>query len=399
MTKIDTFIQGLIFIILLITFNLFGEFNYKVYGQTDDFLKYSADVLSSEVMNGQTVRKLIGNVVLNQKNYVLKSDLGTFFQEENRFTFEGSVEFDDGVKKLISDKVVYDNNEKTFYFDKGIKLIKGKNILTADKGIYYNNEKRSYCEGNVKFIDSVQTFTCGRAEFFEESENIIAYDNIIFNNFNENITIMGGKGSYFGKEDFIEVSEKPVMVLKENDTEMTVTGEKLEFFNEPSKVIATENVEILRDNLKARCNIAEYIMKNGDEKIILKEEPVIFQDGSDIRGRQIELFLKDKNIYKLDVIEDAVATMTADTLDYENELKGKNIYIFLKANKIEKMTAERNAESVYYLFENGESKGANTVSGERITLYFTGEDIERVIVEGGGEGIFYPSHIVNELKE
>ena len=378
MTKIDIFIQGLIFIILLITFNLFGEFNCKVYGQTDDFLKYSADVLSSEVMNGQTVRKLIGNVVLNQKNYILKSDLGTFFQEKNRFTFEGSVEFDDGVKKLISDKVVYDNNEKTFYFDKGIKLIKGKNILTADKGIYYNNEKRSYYEGNVKFIDSVQTFTCGKAEFFEESENIIAYDNLIFNNFNENITIMGGKGNYFGKEDFIEVSEKPVMVLKENDTEMTVTGEKLEFFNEPSKVIASENVEILRDNLKARCNIAEYIMKNGEEKIILKE---------------------DKNIYKLDVIEDAVATMTADTLDYENELKGKNIYIFLKSNKIEKMIAERNAESVYYLFENGESRGANTVSGERITLYFTGEDIERVIVEGGGEGIFYPSHIVNELKK
>ncbi|NVM05220.1 MAG: hypothetical protein HWN67_23075 [Candidatus Helarchaeota archaeon] len=399
MKKIDIFFQKLTFIILLIVFNLIGIFSSRVYGQTDDILKYRADVFTSEVINGQTIRKLVGNVVLYQKNYTLKSDLGTFLQETDRFIFEGNVQFDDGMKKLISDKVVYDNNERIFYFDEGIKLIKDKKILTADRGIYYRDENRSYCEGNVKYVDSVQTFTCEKAEFFEESENINAYDNLVFNNFNENITITGGKGNYFGKEDFIEVSEKPVMILKEKNTEMTVSGEKLEFFNKLSKVIASRNVEISRENLKARCNIAEYIMKNGEEKIILKENPTIVQDGSDIKGEQIELFLKDRNIYKLDVIEDAVATMSADTLGYNNELKGKNIYIFLRENKIEKMVAERNAESIYYLFEDGESKGANTVSGERITLYFTDENIERVIVDGGGEGIFYPSHLVREPKK
>lgn len=399
MKKIDIFLQKFTFIILLTVFIFIGEFSSRVYGQTDDILKYHADVFTSEVINGQTIRKLVGNVVFYQKNYTLESDLGTFLQEKNRFVFEGNVQFDDGVKKVISDKVVYDNNERIFYFDEGIKLIKGEKILTADRGIYYRDENRSYCEGNVKYIDSVQTFACDKAEFFEGSENINAYDNLVFKNFNENVTIMGGKGNYFGEEDFMEVSENPVMILKEKDTEMTVSGEKLEFFNKLSKVIASRNVEILRENLKARCNIAEYIMENGEEKIILKENPIIVQNGSDIKGKQIELFLKDKNIYKLNVIEDAVATMTADTIGYNNELKGKNIYIFLKENKIEKMIAERNAESIYYMFEDGKSKGANTVSGERITLYFTDEDIERVIVDGGGEGIFYPSHLVREPKK
>jgi hypothetical protein len=78
-------------------------------------------------------------------------------------------------------------------------------------------------------------------------------------------------------------------------------------------------------------------------------------------------------------------------------LRGKNIYIFLDENKIEKMIAERNAKSVYYIFENGESKGANKVIGEKITIYFDKENIKNVMVDGESEGMFYPKNVIKEI--
>jgi len=323
--------------------------------------------------------------------------VGTFFQEEDRFIFEGNVRLNDGEKELISKKVIFDNNEKIFYFDEGLKLIKGDKILTADKGIYYRDEKKSYCKGNVKYVDSVQTITCGSAEFFEENENIFAYDDLIINNESENIIITGGRGKYSGKNDFMEVFDNPKIIFKENNTK--ITGEKVESFAKESKVIAMGNVEILKDNLKASCDIAEYTEENGEGKIKLKENPVIIQENSNIKGKEVELFLKDKNIYKVNVNGDAITTMGTDTKgDYENELRGKNIYILLKEDRIEKMIAEWNAESIYYIIEDGNFEGANKVSGERIILYFIDGEVKNVLVEGESEGIFYPKHLVNELK-
>ena len=80
-------------------------------------------------------------------------------------------------------------------------------------------------------------------------------------------------------------------------------------------------------------------------------------------------------------------------------LKGRDIYIFLNENKIEKMISERNAESIYFLFENGVSNGANKVSGERVTLYFEEGVIKKVLVDGQSEGIFYPPDMVKELQK
>ena len=400
MKIIKTFLRICIYLSIIVVFNFIEILHVKIFAQTDEILRYKADVFSSEVVDGETIRKLIGNVVLYQKNDTLKSRIGTFLQEKNKFIFEGNVQFDDGIKKIISEKVIYDNNKKIFYFEEGINLIKGNKFLTADKGIYYRDEKRAYCEGNVQYRDSLQTFTCRRAEFFEKDENINAYENIVFNNPDENITIKGEEGKYFSKENKIEITKNPIMILKEDNKAMTITAEKFEFFNVKSNAVALNNVEILRDNLKAKCEIAEYIVESGEEKIVLKENPVIIQNKSDIKGKQIDLFLKNKNIYKLNVIDDASATMDADTsgvYNYKNKLWGKNIYIFLDENKIEKMIAERNAKSVYYIFENGESKGANKVIGEKITIYFDKENIKNVMVDGESEGVFYPKNVIKEI--
>ena len=103
-------------VILFEGYTLIKGINDKTYGQSDDVLKYSADMLSSDIVDKNTVRRLSGNVVFYQRNYTLKSDFGSFFQEEDKFVFEGNVRFKDDEKELISKKVIYDNKEKIFYF-------------------------------------------------------------------------------------------------------------------------------------------------------------------------------------------------------------------------------------------------------------------------------------------
>ena len=137
-------------------------------------------------------------------------------------------------------------------------------------------------------------------------------------------------------------------------------------------------------------------MKVDDEaKIVLKENPVITEESSTIRGDLIEIFFVDNSISKLIAHNNAAAIIGADSSSgYYNELKGKTIFIYLREDTAERMVAERNAESIYYLPEAGEIKGANRATGEKITLLFTDGTIRRVLVDGESEGIFYPSHLL-----
>ncbi|MFC1558247.1 OstA-like protein [candidate division KSB1 bacterium] len=366
----------------------------------DKILNYKADLYEDDEIDGERVRKLTGNVKFVQGAYTLESDEGIFFLVSNRIVFEGNVRFYDGIKSLNADKVVYDNAKRIFYFDEGIELIRSGKVLRANRGIYYRDEGRSFCEGNVLFRDSVNTFKCDSAYFFEENENIKAFSNLIFDSADDEMTVTGEEGMYFSDRDFIEITDTPKLIIRGENSDVVITSERLDISAKESAVTARGNVEIVRDDLTARCAIANYVTEDDEVKIVLIENPIITEGSSTIRGDSIEIFFKDKNISKLIAHKNAEATIGADSSsEYYNELKGKTIFIYLQKDSAERMVAERNAESIYYLMEDGKIKGANRATGEKITLLFSEGTIKRVLVDGESEGIFYPSHLLKLMPD
>ena len=238
-------------------------------------------------------------------------------------------------------------------------------------------------------------FRCDSAYFFEDNENIKAFSNLVFDGADNEMTVMGEEGMYFSDRDFIEITDTPKLIMRGENSDVVITSERLDISVEESAVTASGNVEIVRDDLTARCAVAEYMKVDDEAKIVLKENPVITEESSTIRGDLIEIFFKDKSISKLIAHNNAAAIIGADSSSgYYNELKGKTIFIYLREDTAERMVAERNAESIYYLTEDGEIKGANRATGEKITLLFTDGTIRRVLVDGESEGIFYPSHLL-----
>lgn len=61
---------------------------------------------------------------------------------------------------------------------------------------------------------------------------------------------------------------------------------------------------------------------------------------------------------------------------------------------MDRIIVEYNATSLYYLYDKSKPNGVNSVSGDRVIMYFKDGKIERIAVISGVEGNYYPEKLV-----
>ena len=73
--------------------------------------------------------------------------------------------------------------------------------------------------------------------------------------------------------------------------------------------------------------------------------------------------------------------------------------MYFRANKLEQVDMQRNATSLYYLFDNKEPNGANKSSGDRIFIDFVQNDVNRIKIVGGVQGQYFPEKMINRHEQ
>jgi hypothetical protein len=67
--------------------------------------------------------------------------------------------------------------------------------------------------------------------------------------------------------------------------------------------------------------------------------------------------------------------------------------IYFKDNAIDKVIVENQATSWYHLIEEMHYKGLNKVTGDKISLFVSNNELRRIRIEskpGSSNGVFYP---------
>lgn len=337
----------------------------------------------------------------NAQEY-LKLEHADFVKGENRpsqgmvVIANGNVYFRQGNVEMFCQRVTWFKDQHKTIFEQDVKFDDGHKVLHANK-VFYNDQARiERAIGQVVFIDSLHKLTANMAVYDENKEKIMADNHVVITDNENEVVLTGQHAEYWRNKKYAVVTGNPVLIKTDSTglEEIRVTGKKMELYEGGQRTIVNDSVKITHINGRAYCNKAEYF--KSDNRVLLQQQPIVWQKHDRLSGKEIELYFKDRELSKVIITDHALVTSPTDTAEIEsriNKLSGDKITLSIENKALKDVLVEGKATSYYHIFENENYKGLNKIIGDKIMMYLSKGEIIRIIVEsepGISSGIFYP---------
>lgn len=372
--------------------------------------------------------KAIGDVILIDKQTVLKTTALSYDRELKNVSYSTGADISDKGNNLTSKIGVYNTASKVFTFKKNVHITNpGQGfILDADTLQYNSNSRLATFRGETKITtkDGVITskegsyntstgvmYFGGRAQVFSGdnaiSGNKIDYDeklklgvvtgDVKILNKKDSITVIGQKAYYRGNDGYSIVYGKPLMYQVVGIDTLFLKADTLISINDTIKKIkllkAYYHVELFRNDMQATCDSLVYNFN--DSTIYLFRNPILWNGANQLVSDSIWMVQKNGKMDAMHMHVNAFV-ISKDTIGNFNQLKGRQITAFFSNNHISKILVEGNAESIYNALE-GEKKlmGVNKSEAGSIVVLFKDDKLSTITYVTKPNAAFIPPQ---ELK-
>ena len=406
----------------------------------------SGDSLIGKVVDGESVREVIGNVKLNQGNVHVTCNKAIQYLARNEAELIGNVVAKQDTLTLKTEKGYYFGNLKKTKSTSGIILDDSKVVLSADSGEYFFDEARAFFQTNVNLIDSATKLYANKLTYFRDidksiavgdvrindGKNIITSDtlthfrktnysiadgNVSIKSLKDNITIIGSHLEDDGKLKYTLIDKNPLLIQvdttinKSEDSVKTVSIDTLfiksklmEGFRSETNIFkATDSVKILRGNFASINDLTTYY--RDEEKIItdkIKEDaprPKLWYENSQLTGDSITIYLKDGQITALDVNGNSfMLSQNKNFNERFDQTSSDSVYLFFSENRLQRADFSGKVQSIYYLYDEEEPNGLVKSTAQRAVIIFENNEVEQVRLYGSPTSEYHPEDKVAGLE-
>lgn len=313
----------------------------------------------------------------------LKSNRGTYFLRDKKFTAKTNVSVVNPDNKLDSNHLDYYTNTKLAYIygPSTVYNFKDSTKIYAERGFFDTNTDISYFVKNAKLFLKEKTVEADSLYYDKKKGFASANNKIRVIDTLQNMVIKGNYAEIFELQDSLFIIKKPVAIsILEKDSlymhgdTILMTGKK------DNRIVRTyHNVKIFKENLQGKCDSMHTSQTTGLTKMF--KNPILWSGKSQITGDSIQ-FLTNKETEQLDslkVIQNGFI-IQKDSVDPTNfnQIKGRNIYGKFLNNDLKNLLVKGNAESLYYN-RNEETQKLETITKEIASdIEFTLENNEIV---------------------
>ena len=365
-----------------------------------------ADSLIGKRVDGENIRELIGNVVLEQRDMLVYCDRAIHYPARNSAFLEGNVRVVDDTVTLLADQGYYDGNTGILDGEGNLFLDDGVTQLTAHYGKYYLDEKIAEFWENVVVDDPAGVIYSDHLVHRREKAFSTATGNVRVVDRDRGTTVYGGMLEYDSESGYSKMTDTPILVhIDTTDTGQTdtlvVNSITMESVMDDTvrKFIATDDVEMNRADLAARGQRSVYFTET--DELNLTGSPIMWYQHNQITGDSIHVRLEEQRLRTLEVYERSFVISKSDERypDRFNQLTGVDLTMWFEDDEIEKVEVRNQATSLYYLYEDMLPNGVNHVTGDRITLLFENGEIHELKIVGGIEGKYHPEILVRGREQ
>lgn len=304
------------------------------------------------------------NVILENPDFRLESDTLNYNTSTNVADIVGptKMKYREETDIFSTNGWYNTQNDQSMLLDRSLIVHKDGKSITGDT-IYYDKRKQfGTIYHNMQLTDSIQKTTlCGHYGYYDEAaESGMATDSALLIDWSSPDSLFLHADSMFTRTD-------------------TAKG---------NIVRAYYKVRMYKSDVQAVCDSLTYIEK--DSVMSLYNEPVMWNENQQISATLINVYLNDSTVDYAHLVNQAFVARQVDSISFD-QMSGKEIFAFMKDGEIYKVDVSGNAETVFYPKEDdGNIIGINKTQSSYVTIFIENRKISKVLLTAASNGTMFP---------
>jgi len=302
----------------------------------------------------------------------LWSNMGYYYPDEEKVIFKDSVELKhEEIELETQEFVFYPSSSWAHFIDTTTILINQKEGVHTQSGKYNLETNEGYFYDQSEWFSGSQSLYGDTLFVYNNGENAWGKCNLLLVDSVDGVQIYAndlaltnnGESGKFRKGVWVEQQSEDdtLRIFSPNLDLVSDTGDTKKF-------VWTTNVLLYSINFQGKTDTLIY--SELDSTFFWIGNPVMWNEESQITGKEIQIQLKNKQLHSLYIPELGFMSSRVPPLSDFNQISGKSIKGYFHENSLDSILVEGNGESLYFALDEKDSTliGMNQAAGSSILI-------------------------------
>jgi lipopolysaccharide export system protein LptA len=333
-----------------------------------------------------------GGTMISKQNDTLISKIGYYYAKPKEFFFKDDVVLINPEYRIDSDTLKFNTVTEIAYFF-GPTFIRSKeNLIYCENGWYDTKKDISQFRRNA-YLETKEQKLQGDSLYYDRKLGIgKAFKNVIITDTINKYIINGDHAIHLEKEDKSTIVGRPMMtMIMENDSlflHADTLYAEMDSLKEHRIIHAYHHSKFFKDDMQGSCDSLVYSMQ--DSLIRMFKMPILWSLENQMTAEFIKIKTADGKVGHMYMETNGFIISQEDSLKY-NQIKGKNILATFMDNKIYRIDADGDGETIYFTREDdGTIFGMNHAKSKKLLIYVKENAIQSISFVGKPDANMFP---------
>lgn len=326
----------------------------------------------------------------------LTSDWGEYHTDSKVAMFYYDVHLKDNKMYLTTDSLYYDTRTSTAHIVGPSTIISGGSNIYSENGYYNTRTEQSQLYGRSIIKDQGRTLIGDSVYHNAKDGTNYAFRNVIFNDSVNKNMLTGDYLEYNDSTGYAMATKNAVTVdfSQKDSLFMHADTFKIYTFNINTdsvyrKIHAYNKVRAYRTDVQAVCDSLVY--NSQDSCMTMYRDPIIWNEGQQLFGEKICIYMKDNAIDWVHVINQAFSIEQMPDSTHFNQISSKEMKAFFQDGQMRETQAIDNVLIVFYPIDDADSTliGLNYTETPLLKMFLENRKMKRIWMEKP-TGTLYP---------
>ena len=335
----------------------------------------------------------------------LVSDWGEYNTKSKMAVFNFNVKMRSKDMYLTTDTLYYDTRTSTAEIVGPTDITSGKSHIYSERGFYDTKNDRARLLDRSVMTNQGKTLV-GDSVWHDDKTGISkAYFNVVYTDTVNKNKLTCDYGEYDDVTGYAMCTDRAVSIdySQRDSLFMHADTFKIYTFNINTdsvyrKIHAYNKVRAYRIDVQAVCDSLVY--NSQDSCMTMYKDPIVWNNGQQLVGDEIQVFMKDSVIDHAHVINNAFSIEQMPDREHFNQISSKEMFAYFKNGEIDEAQAKDNVLIIYYPVDESDSTliGLNYTETTELKMYMENRKMKKIWMPKA-EGTLYPmSQIPPEKK-
>ena len=335
----------------------------------------------------------------------LVSDWGEYNTKSKMAVFNFNVKMRSKDMYLTTDTLYYDTRTSTAEIVGPTDITSGKSHIYSERGFYDTKNDRARLLDRSVMTNQGKTLV-GDSVWHDDKTGISkAYFNVVYTDTVNKNKLTCDYGEYDDVKGYAMCTDRAVSIdySQRDSLFMHADTFKIYTFNINTdsvyrKIHAYNKVRAYRIDVQAVCDSLVY--NSQDSCMTMYKDPIVWNNGQQLVGDEIQVFMKDSVIEHAHVINNAFSIEQLPDREHFNQISSKEMFAYFKNGEIDEAQAKDNVLIIYYPVDESDSTliGLNYTETTELKMYMENRKMKKIWMPKA-EGTLYPmSQIPPEKK-